>query len=123
MKHFLSPAILLLTLVSPLLLPGQGTVKDLDGQSYPTTRIGEQEWTAENLNTSRFRNGEAITEVRTIEDWWSAFNEGVPVWCYYDFNADNGKKYGKIYNVHAVLTPGGLLPPAGEFPPRMIILP
>jgi uncharacterized protein (TIGR02145 family) len=91
-------------------------VMDPDGNIYPAIRIGVQEWTTENLNTSSFRNGDRIPEVRTEEEWIIAGREGKPAWCYYDNHETNGKSYGKLYNYYAVIDPRGLAPEGWHIP-------
>ena len=91
---------LLLLLISGF--NSQAQVTDIDGNSYDTIRIGTQTWMAENLNVSRFRNGDIIFEAKTTEDWIKAGENQQPAWCYYDFNPNNGDMYGKLYNWHAV---------------------
>jgi len=34
-----------------------------------TVKISNQEWMAENLNVSTFRNGDPILEIKSDEDW------------------------------------------------------
>jgi uncharacterized protein (TIGR02145 family) len=65
---------------------------------------------AENLNVSRFRNGDTIPEAISEEEWRTSGDEGKPAWCYYDNDPENGKEYGKIYNWYAVNDPRGLAP-------------
>src|SRR4051812_24129866 len=43
--------------------------------------IGSQWWMAENLNTDKFRNGDAIPEAETKEAWVAAANDQKPAWC------------------------------------------
>ncbi len=80
----------------------------INGQSE--VKIGNQTWTAENLNVDKFRNGDAIPEAKTNEDWLKAGEEGKPAWCYHSNDTANGKKYGKLYNWYAVIDKRGLAP-------------
>jgi uncharacterized protein (TIGR02145 family) len=75
---------------------------DKEGNIYKTVEIGKQEWMAENLNVSYFHNGDPIPEAKTDEQWKTAGDKEQPVWCYYDNDPANGKKYGKLYNWYAV---------------------
>lgn len=75
-----------------------------------TVLIGTQAWAARNLDVTSFKNGDAIPEARSREDWAKSANTGTPAWCYYGNNAENNKKYGKLYNWYAVNDPRGLAP-------------
>lgn len=72
------------------------TVKDIDGNIYHTVTIGTQVWMMENLNTTRYRNGDTIINA-TI---WNDSTNGA--YCNYDNNSINGQIYGKLYNWFAV---------------------
>ena len=63
-----------------------------------------------NLDVSTFRNGDPILQAKTKEEWEKAGENKQPAWCYYENNAANGKKYGKLYNYFAVKDPRGLAP-------------
>ena len=65
-------------------------------------------WTNINLNVSHFANGDSIPEAKTNQEWIQAANDKKPAWCYYDNNPENGSKYGKLYNRHAISDPRGL---------------
>ena len=43
---------------------------------YQTISIGSQEWMTKNLNVSTFRNGDAIPEVKTAEEWLQISRSG-----------------------------------------------
>jgi hypothetical protein len=43
-------------------------------------------------------------------EWIDYDLAGEPSWCYYDFDPENGKKFGKLYNFHAIYDPRGLSP-------------
>jgi uncharacterized protein (TIGR02145 family) len=87
---------------------GGVTVKDIDGNEYKTVKIGEQIWISENLNVSKFRNGDLIPEIKSNEEWLKYGKEKQPAWCYY--NNEPKEKMGKLYNWYAVNDPRGLAP-------------
>lgn len=66
-------------------------------------------WT-DNLNVSKFINGEIIAEAKSVAAWQAACKAKKPVWCFYKFDPANGVKYGKIYNYYAVNDKRGLAP-------------
>lgn len=104
MKHFL----LIIFSVLYLAVFAQTSVKEV--------KIGTQIWTATNLNTAKFRNGELIPQAKTAEEWSKASQESKPAWCFYNFSAENGKKYGRLYNWYAVNDKRGLAPTGYKIP-------
>jgi uncharacterized protein (TIGR02145 family) len=90
-----------------------GTVTDIDGNTYPVVAIGEQCWTAHNLNVSHYRNGDPIPQITNDQDWLNATGGA---WCYYANNTENGVIYGKLYNWYAVNDPRGLAPEGYHIP-------
>ena len=82
-------------------------VTDKDGNVYKTVKIGLQEWSAENLNVTHYRNGDAIPHVQDAIEW-SKLKTGA--WCWYENSTENGKTYGRLYNWYAVNDPRGLAP-------------
>ena len=78
-----------------------------------TVTIGTQVWTSKNLNVSTYRNGDVIPEVQDKQAW-AKLTTGA--WCYYNNDASNGTKYGKLYNWYAVNDPRGLAPNGYHIP-------
>lgn len=78
--------------------------------------IGTQVWTGENLNVDKFRNGDPIPQAKTEKEWLAAGENNKPVWCYYNFDPENGKKYGKLYNGYAITDLRGLAPKGWHIP-------
>lgn len=85
-------------------------LKDIDKNIYQTVKFGDQLWMAENLNVSRFRNGDSIPEAKSPEEWVKLGEAGKPAWCYMENDQENGKKFGKLYNWYAAVDPRGLSP-------------
>ena len=73
-------------------------------------KIGNQIWMKQNLNVETFRNGESIPQATTNQEWTEAIVSKQPAWCYYEYDATNEEKWGKLYNWHTVNDPRGLAP-------------
>lgn len=84
--------------------------------NYKSINIGEQTWMQQNLNETKFKNGDNIYQATTNEEWEKAGREGKPAWCYYNNDSKNGTKYGKLYNWFAVNDPRGLAPEGWHIP-------
>jgi uncharacterized protein (TIGR02145 family) len=85
-------------------------------QTPNEVKIGTQVWMTKNLDVSKFRNGDLITEAKTEDEWKKAGDNKQPAWCYYDNNSANGAKYGKLYNWYAVSDARGLAPEGWHVP-------
>ena len=85
----------------------------LEVDSVNEIKIGKQIWTTKNLDVSTYRNGDAIPQVQDEEEWK---NLSTGAWCYYENEAANGTKYGKLYNWYAVNDPRGLAPKGYHIP-------
>lgn len=81
--------------------------------SLKTVQIGRQEWMAENLNVTSYRNGDSIPEVQDPEEW-AKLRTGA--WCSYDNDSYHGQVYGKLFNWYAVNDPRGLAPEGWHIP-------
>ena len=83
-----------------------GTVTDIDGNVYKTISIGNQTWMAENLRTTKYRNGDPITNETGN---WTDLETGVYSW--YSNNETQYKAiYGALYNWFAVADSRNLAP-------------
>ena len=78
--------------------------------------IFTQTWMTYNLDVTNFRNGEEIPEVISAEEWKAAGEKQQAAWCYYDNDASNGAKHGKLYNWYAVNDPRALAPEGWHIP-------
>lgn len=78
--------------------PGGG-VTDSEGNTYSTVIIGSQEWMQENLNVSKFSNGDIIDNVTDGATW---FNLNTPAWAFYNNDNVNEQYYGRLYNWYVV---------------------
>ncbi len=78
--------------------------------------IGTQTWTTLNLDVAIFRNGDAIPQAKTDEEWKAAGENKQAAWCYYDNDPKNGAKYGKLYNWYAVNDARGIAPMGWHVP-------
>jgi uncharacterized protein (TIGR02145 family) len=106
----------LLIMTSLMLASCQEGVKDVDGNQYGTLKIGSQKWMTENLNVSRFRNGDSIPEVRSSGEWAQYGSEGKPACCIIQNDPGNAEKYGRLYNWFAVADTRGLAPAGWHVP-------
>ena len=77
-------------------------------------QVGTQNWMAENLNVSTFRNGDVIPQAQSDEAWQEAGFNKQAAWCYYNDRIEDStvvvKTYGKLYNSYALNDPRGLAP-------------
>lgn len=88
-----------------------GTMTDQEGNIYKTITIGTQVWMAENLRTTKYRNGDNIPQVKS-NDTWKNLTTGA--YCNYNNtkNLDTIATFGRLYNYYAV-TDGRNIAPEG----------
>ena len=85
---------------------------DADGNHYAVVRIGNQTWMAENLKTTRYRNGDAIgTTTGSIpNDATSKYQ-----WAY-NGDENNVAKYGRLYTWYAATDSRNIAPAGWHVP-------
>jgi uncharacterized protein (TIGR02145 family) len=99
-----------LSFTTPADLSGiEGTVADIEGNIYKTISIGTQIWMAENLKTTKYKDGSTIPLITDPVTW---SNLTTPAYCWYDNEEATYKNlYGALYNWYIVNT--GKLCPIG----------
>ncbi len=92
--------------------PGAGVT--FGGYTYPSVVLGNgQEWMAENLRTTKYRNGDPIPNV-TGNHAWQQLTTGA--WAHYENNASYENPYGKLYNWYAAADPRNVCPTGWHVP-------
>lgn len=108
--------LLISTIILGLIVSSQTIQKNVKNETIQTVKIGDQIWTATNLNVEYFSNGDVIPEVKTKTEWIEAGRSNKPAWCYYNNKLNNSK--GKLYNWNAVNDKRGLAPKGWHIPKR-----
>jgi len=72
-------------------------VRDFDGKTYKTIKIGDQWWMAENLKSKHYADGTEIPIAESLIDWFYLEIED-KAFCYYANSPSNGHTYGYLYN-------------------------
>lgn len=78
-----------------------GTVNDIDGNTYPTIKIGEQWWMAKNLITLNYADGTPLIDGIVAGDITGDYL--TRYYFAYDNNEDNIPVYGRLYTWSAVM--------------------
>jgi uncharacterized protein (TIGR02145 family) len=74
-------------------------VTDIEGNRYKTVIIGSQEWMGENLKVSTYNDGTILPNLTQNSEWK---NNTTGAWSFYNNDATNNSKYGKLYNWYTV---------------------
>jgi len=83
--------------------------KDFEGYLYKTVKIGSKTWFAENLKTTRYKNGNDIEKV-TVASEWATKTAGALR------ESRNPEKFGYLYNYAAVADVRGICPNGWHVP-------
>lgn len=91
------------------------TVTDIDGNVYKIINIGTQTWMAQNLRTTKYRNGEAIPNA-IVDSIWPLLISGA--YCSYEntTNIDKITSNGMLYNWYAVSDSRNIAPSGWHIP-------
>jgi uncharacterized protein (TIGR02145 family) len=77
-----------------------GTIADIEGNNYNIAIIGTQTWMADNLKTTKYRDGTDIPNITDQNVWLTLTTPG---YCWYNNDANSYKSvYGALYNWYAV---------------------
>jgi uncharacterized protein (TIGR02145 family) len=96
-------------------------VVDADGNVYATVIIGNQEWIAENLRTTRYNDGSSIPTGHTNEQWASLSTGAYAIYPHSQIDGLNSdvevlEAFGALYNWHAVTNSRELCPKGWRVP-------
>ncbi|MBC8197771.1 MAG: hypothetical protein H8E60_07800 [Candidatus Marinimicrobia bacterium] len=95
-------------------------VTDIDGNSYETVVIGNQEWMTENLTVTHYSNGDTISTGYSNSEWADLDVTETGAYSVYHVNDNNASQnscgnncadvYGNLYNWYAVDDSRGVCP-------------
>jgi uncharacterized protein (TIGR02145 family) len=91
-----------------------GTMTDQEGNVYKTITIGTQTWMAENLRTTKYRDGIEMCNI-CYGLWYLGENNG---YCTYNNTTDavSIATYGRLYNWYTVNSGHNIAPPGWHVP-------
>ena len=95
--------------------PGE-SVKDIEGNTYKTVKIGEQLWMAENLKTTHYKNGDEMPTGLSSGMFGKWVNTTSGAYTVYDNVPSNTDVYGNLYNWYAVDDERGICPEGFHIP-------
>ena len=86
---------------------------DIDNNSYAVVQIGSQVWMEENLKTTKYRDGSAISYIPDSATW---SNNSMGAYCDYHNLPAEGAFYGHLYNFYAVADSRNICPVGWHVP-------
>ncbi len=102
-------------LTKPFVIAGTG-VTDVEGNAYTSIILGDKEWMAQNLRTTKYRNGDVIPNKTVASDWTFAGSSSLGAWCHYNNTTGYNATYGKLYNWFAITDTRGIAPTGWHIP-------
>jgi len=96
-------------------------VQDVDGNSYPIVTIGQQQWFAKNLMTTKYNNGDIIPRVQSFAEWSELYTGAYDIYPYSLLDGLESAEevkyaYGALYNHYAVTDDRGVCPTGWKVP-------
>ena len=109
--------------LNPQGTPGEG-VYDIDDNLYESVCIAGIEWMAENLRTSRYKDGSVIPTGLLDDKWNNAWRNEMGAYAIYPHQEANGidsdsemvDAYGKLYNYFTIKDDRGVCPAGWDVP-------
>lgn len=80
-------------------IPEDTDIKDIEGNTYKTVKIGNQTWMAENLKTTKYSNGVQLPLITDATEW-SLLTTGAV--CQINNNSSNQNPHGMLYNAYVM---------------------
>lgn len=90
----------------PIPTPIDTAIKDASGNVYHEVTIGTQVWLKEDLKTTKYNNGDAIPNEKTVA--WSTLATGA--YCIYNNVESSATDYGYLYNNYVATDARGVAP-------------
>lgn len=88
-------------------------IYDADGNLYHEVKIGNQIWLAENLHTTKFRNGDDIPKITGNQQWVDYHSAA---YCQYENLKPNSDIYGYLYNAYTITDSRNVCPEGYRIP-------
>lgn len=92
-----------------------GTISDIEGNIYKTVKIGDQIWMAENLKTTKYRNGDLIATTSPYNEDIQKETDPKYQWAY-DGVESNVTTFGRLYTWYAVTDSRNVCPTGWHMP-------
>jgi uncharacterized protein (TIGR02145 family) len=112
-SHYCQPDVI--SDVVTLTVATASPVSDIDGNTYNTVGIGSQLWMAENLKTTKYRNGNLIGTTTPADLAIPNDNTSKYQWAY-GGNESNVATYGRLYTWYAITDSRNVCPTGWHVP-------
>jgi uncharacterized protein (TIGR02145 family) len=83
-----------------------------------SVKIGNQEWSSQNISIKHFKNGDTISFASSFDDWINAGKNKKPAWCHINNDEKNETSYGVFYNGFVLTDARGIIPDGWRLPTR-----